>query len=252
MKKAYWDALAPKFEDSVFSVYKHDRAKFITKAIRRYGDKNKKAADLGCGIGAFLPCIAEQFGQVLAIDISPKCLKRAARQCAGYSNIDYINLDLSAEKIKLPKYDFGVSVNALLSPSLESRLQFIDISTQNLNNGGYFLLVVPALESALLGNQRLIEWNVKDGMTPGRAQRSALVGSDGNNTKKVCVGTVEIDGVETKHFLKEEIIIMLEKRHMEILDVRKIEYPWHTEFVDPPAWMNAPYPWDWFVLAKKK
>ena len=44
---------------------------------------------------------------------------------------------------------------------------------------------------------------------------------------------------------------MLEKRRMEIIHLKKIEYPWDTEFNDPPKWMGAPYPWDWFVLAKK-
>jgi len=251
MKKSYWDNLAPNFEESVFNVFKHDRSKLITNTIQTFGNKQKKVADLGCGVGSFLPVMAEVFGQVYAIDISPKCLQRAAERCETYANIEYINLDLSSEKIKLPKYDFGLSVNALLSPSLDGRIRFIEVSLKNLKKGGYFLLVVPALESVLLANQRLIEWNIKDGQSAQYAQRSVLASNDGHTNKKVCVGTVELDGVETKHYLKEEIVLMLEKRKMEIVQIKKIEYSWNTEFNDPPKWMGAPYPWDWFVLAKK-
>ena len=124
MKKSYWEQQADNFEDNIFSVHKHDRSKFIVKAIKKLGSKTKTIADLGCGVGAFLPSMATHFDYVLAVDISPKCLKVAAKRCAGYSNITYLALDLatnkkSKSKINLPKYDVGVSVNALISPSLE-------------------------------------------------------------------------------------------------------------------------------------
>ena len=252
MNRAYWDNLAQSFESTVFSVLKYDRAKYITHTIKQYGDKNKIAADLGCGIGSFLPALAQHFGKVYAVDISAKCLQRAKTHCNEYDNIIYRDIDLSAGKIKLPKFDFGLSVNALLSPKLEGRIRFIDASLKGLKKHGHFLLVVPSLESVLLANQRLIEWNIKEGTTANQAQRSLLISSEGHTTKKVCVGTVELDGVETKHYLKEEIFIMLERRGMDILSIKKLEYPWDTEFVDPPKWMSSPYPWDWFVLAKKR
>lgn len=60
-----------------------------------------------------------------------------------------------------------------------------------------------------------------------------------------------IDGVPTKHFLKEELNVLLAQKQMTVLEVKKLEYPWDTEFEHPPKWMKAPFPWDWLILARK-
>ena len=65
-------------------------------------------------------------------------------------------------------------------------------------------------------------------------------------------GVVQIDQVETKHFLKEELEILLNNRGLRTLEVEKIEYPWTSEFTSPPRWMQAPFPWDWLFVAQKR
>ena len=39
---------------------------------------------------------------------------------------------------------------------------------------------------------------------------------------------------------------------MAVEAVRKIAYPWTTEFAEPPRWMREPYPWDWLVEAVRR
>jgi hypothetical protein len=64
-------------------------------------------------------------------------------------------------------------------------------------------------------------------------------------------GNVEIDSVATKHYLKEELHLLLSKEHMELTAVKKIEYGWNTEFLKPPKWLDQPRPWDWMMTAIK-
>jgi hypothetical protein len=56
----------------------------------------------------------------------------------------------------------------------------------------------------------------------------------------------------TKHYLREELILLLEQEGFNIKSIQKVEYDWKTEFVKPPRWLKEPYPWDWMCVAKKK
>jgi hypothetical protein len=38
---------------------------------------------------------------------------------------------------------------------------------------------------------------------------------------------------------------------MKVLESHKLEYPWSRVFQDPPAWMGAPFPWNWLVVAER-
>ena len=61
----------------------------------------------------------------------------------------------------------------------------------------------------------------------------------------------DIDGVPTKHFLREELEAALDARGFKVEAIEKLEYGWNTEFEAPPRWMKEPYPWDWFVTARR-
>jgi hypothetical protein len=51
--------------------------------------------------------------------------------------------------------------------------------------------------------------------------------------------------------MAEELEALLGERGFVVEEVEKLEYGWDTEFTDPPAWMGAPYPWDWFLVARR-
>jgi hypothetical protein len=64
-------------------------------------------------------------------------------------------------------------------------------------------------------------------------------------------GLLAIDGVPTKHWLREELEVALRAAGFAVEAVDKVEYDWSTEFSDPPKWLKAPYPWDWAVAARR-
>ncbi|MGD0784801.1 MAG: methyltransferase domain-containing protein [Sedimentisphaerales bacterium] len=252
MKREYWNGLANRYETEVFDVLGNDKKHLIRGLIEKYGGSRKMASDYGCGPGKFLPMLAENFGRVNAIDISYKFIAKAKNKYKHLSNIKYQTTDLSKDGLKLEKTHFALSVNMLIMPALACRVRILDVIIKHLLKNGHLVLVVPSLESAMLADFRLIEWNLRIGVKPSSAIREIFGDSEKPDYLNLCQGVVPVDGVPTKHYLKEELAAMLESRGMRIIDIRKIEYLWDTEFDRPPKWMKEPYPWDWLAVAKKK
>jgi SAM-dependent methyltransferase len=248
MKREYWNKLAGRYEDEIFSVLHYDRKQLVLQQIRKLGMPEKTAGDYGCGPGHFLPYLAENFQNVFAIDISRSLIARAKKKCSHLSNIEYIAADLAASGLRLANTHFILSVNAIIMPSLACRLRILDVMAGHILKDGHLVLVVPSLESAMLTDFRLVEMNLRNGFRPASAVRA---GFEKSNSPRLHQGIVPIEDVPTKHYLKEELVALLERRKLRIKEICKIEYPWDTEFDSPPGWMKQPYPWDWLVVAQK-
>lgn len=252
MNRKYWNRMAASYEAEIFSVLAHDRAKLIAEKIARYGDPAQAASDIGCGIGNFLPLLSRRFRTVLAVDLSSRNIARARAAHAHLPNVAFRTADLALPGTRLPKADFALCVNAAISPALAQRNRLLDVTCRHLRPGAHLVLVVPALESTLLADFRLIEWNLRDGQSAARATGSGFRAHRPTGNPRAHEGVVEIDGVATKHFLKEELEVLLGNRGLRTLEIDKIAYPWSTEFASPPRWMQAPFPWDWLFVAQKR
>jgi SAM-dependent methyltransferase len=250
MDRRYWDQLAPRYDEEVFSVATNDRRGLIRSRLQSLSSKRRDILDLGCGIGPWLPLLSSLFRSVTAVDLSHRLLHRAREACESLGNVDFIRRDLSRGSHRLTRAHVILCVNAVLTPSLARRERLFDALAALLRPGGSLLLVVPALESALLTKQRLIEWNLRDHMAPHTAVRSALA-PERELAAGWLDGIVPVDGVPTKHHLREELEMRLRSRGLEPLEFVKLEYPWSSEFAEPPRWMGPPYPWDWLVLARR-
>lgn len=245
----YWEDRAEDYEDEVFSVLASDRDQVVRSRIRRHAAPGKTAADLGCGIGHFLPELSRGFDRVAALDFSETCLRRGRERFPGLNNVDFVHCDLRDEARAIEPVDFGLSVNALLTPDVAGQEAMFDGLRRHLNDGADLVLVVPALESALFVEQRLLRWHRKEGDSP-EAAVAAVTGP--GRARDVCVGdlgVVEIDGVATKHYLEAELVDRLVEADFDVTDLAKVEYDWDTEFAEPPDWMGAPFPWDWCATA---
>jgi SAM-dependent methyltransferase len=250
MNTAYWDNLSRTFDDAVFDVLGQDRKKIIHKYIDEFACKNSLAADFGCGIGRHIPLLAQRFAFVYGLDISGKCVKVAQKSCKNFDNAAILKADLASDKLNMQKVNFGLAVNLLIMPSARTRSSIMANMATHFCRGANFLMVVPSLESVLYAESRLIQWNLKDGLTERNAAKESLEELSGDGT---CLpaGILRIGNTPTKHYLEEELLLLCKEHGLQVLHMEKVTYPWHTEFADPPRWMNEPYPWDWLVVSRK-
>jgi hypothetical protein len=116
-----------------------------------------------------------------------------------------------------------------------------------VKKNGYLILVVPSLESWLLTRIIQNQWKIDKELF-----KEKLSGRDAiRRYRNIQQGNPEIDSVATKHYLREELQLILSMEGFTIQDFKKIEYDWHTEFKRPPVWLNEPHPWDWMIVAQK-
>ena len=245
MDKKYWDEVSLKHDEKIFDVFSNDKDKVIQSAIIKYASRNKSVMDLGCAIGNWLPLLASNFKKVYAIDISKHYIDKAKERNKKFTNIEYIHADLSNKTNALPVSDFAVCINTLLTPNTKDRNAAYKTVINLIRKGGYLVLVVPSLESALYSEYILDQWDLKDKQAGKKVSKKTK--KDGEPFE----GTIFLDGTPTKHHLKEELRFMLQNSGFKILQTDKVKYIWKTEFTNPPAWMKAPFPWDWLVVAKK-
>lgn len=249
MDERYWDGVALDYDREIFDVLAHDRQNLIRTHIERLGSPAKVAGDFGCGIGKFVFHLAASFGQVHAVDISRGLLDRAREVWANLPNVTFAKADLAAPGQRIPRLDFVLCVNVLIMPSLLVRTRILKTIRGRLRAGGHLLLVVPSLESALLTDFRLVDWNVRNGLCHAVAQRAGFTRP--KTRARLEHGLVPIQDVLTKHYLAEELNVTLGGSGFAVHELTKIQYGWDTEFDAPPRWMKEPYPWDWLVLAEK-
>ncbi len=250
MDRAYWDAVGDDYDSEIFSVRDNDTAGLVAGHIARLGDPAHTAADLGCGVGKFTSLLAEAFGRVHACDLSPKLLEQARRACRPWNNIDFFQTDLGREAHPVDPVDFVLCVNVLIMAGLDARMSALRAVTAQVKQGGHLLLVTPSTESMLYTQFRRIDWCLREGMNCDEAIRDSVPAH--GSVRALHQGIRPIEGVPTKHHLKEELLVLLRGHEMDVLSIEKLTYPWDTEFDDPPAWMEGPQPWDWLVVAQRK
>lgn len=202
--------------------------------------------DIGCAVGKWLPVLSPAFKKVYAVDISAKNLEIARQQFPGLKNVEYIRANMSG-KNKLPLCDCGICINAILTPSEKDRMTFFRSLTGCIKKGGYLIITVPSLESFMLTGIVQQLWKIDRHLFPETKNKNEAL-RKWNNIRR---GNADIDQVPHKHFLKEELELLLSKHGFSAQTIQKIEYSWNTEFHHPPRWLKKPGPWDWMVLAKR-
>jgi len=248
MKRAYWEKIAPSYNDEIFDVLYNDTKALIRSVIDRYASKKKTAVDIGCAIGKWLPVLSPAFKKVVAVDISAKNLAIAQQLYPQYKNVEYLRADMSGKKIKVPPCDFGICINAILTPSQKDRDIFFQSLNACIKKGGRIVITIPSLESHLLTSIIQQQYKIDKALFPAVKNGKEAI-RKWNNIRQ---GNADIDEVTHKHYLKEELRLLLSKEGFVAEEFQKIEYDWSTEFHNPPKWLKEPRPWDWMVVAKKK
>ena len=248
MKKSYWEKIAPSYNDEIFDVLHHDKKEFIKAAIKKYASKKKNVIDIGCAVGKWLPVLSPLFKKVYAVDISSGNLQIAKELHPQLRNVEYLQADMSKMNKNIPVCDFGICVNAILTASQKARSAFFKTISLCIKKGGRIIITVPSLESYLLTSIIQQQWNI-DRHLFRKTKDSNEALRQWNNIRQ---GNADIDNVPHKHYLKEELQLLLSKEKFVTEEFKKIEYSWKTEFHDPPRWLKEPYPWDWMVIGRKQ
>jgi SAM-dependent methyltransferase len=240
MNERDWDAVAARFEQEIFNVPANDRKGLIKALVERFAAPQGTAADLGCGIGRTLPLLAANFQHVHAVEFSTECLAIARRKYRRLKNVDYLYNDLTRHPVPVPEVDLVLCINTLLLADLPHRMAMWSHMCACVKPGGRLVLVVPSVESTLLTRHRQAQWDLRIGVARAPSATPAMEH-----------GVVMIDGAPTKHYLREELLDLLRSHGFDPDEPEKIEYDWSTEFAHPPKWMQAPFPWDWLVCARR-
>lgn len=248
MKRSYWEKTASHYEDEIFDVLQNDKKGIIRSAIQKYASNKKTAIDIGCAVGKWLPILSKNFKKVMAIDISAENIKIAKKNNKKYKNISYQRLDMSSADNELPRCDLAICINALLTPDVKDRIQFLENTASCIRKKGVLILTVPSLESWLLSHILQQRFAIDKTSFPDTKNKTAAL----TQWKNMLQGNVAIDEVQHKHYLKEELKIVLAKAGFKVNTIKKIKYDWHTEFINPPKWLKNPQPWDWMAVVMKK
>lgn len=245
-QEKHWNKIGSGYDDSIFDVFSSDRNKRLVKTIKSFGGKAKTAIDFGCGTGKAFEFLCPAFKTVTGLDISKELLAVAATR--GFDNISLHKADLT-RSLKLNQADFALCCNVVMLQEMKHNLSMLANIYRSLKPGGTALIVLPSLESFLFVANQLIEWHRREGTSLDRIDQTEFTGFSGLK-REVINGLVKIDGVPTKHYLKEEITrIMIDIGFKSTIE--QLQYDWTTEFAEPPKWMKAPYPWDWMVIAER-
>jgi len=249
--RSYWERVGETYDDEVFDVSAADQARVIASRVESKCAAETDAADFGCGVGKFLPLMSRCFRRVRALDFSNSCLRDGGERFADLENVSFRQFDMCQTQRAFAPVGFVLSVNALLTPDFGKQLAMFKTLARHVTRGGTLLLAVPALESAIFVADRYLQWNVKSGMSPRAAMKAACSPTRRRELEINAHGVVKIDGAETKHYLREELIDRLSMVGFAVNEIVKVEYDWNTEFHRPPRWMKAPFPWDWCVTATR-
>ncbi len=247
MERNYWEKMAPTYGDEIFDVLANDRKALIRAVIMQYAGKNKSVIDIGCAIGKWLPVLAPAFKKVVAVDISAKNLDIAAALYPQYKNVEYLRADMSGKKTKVPCCDFGICINAILTPVTKDRNKFFESLQACVKKGGRIVITVPSLESWLLTSMLQQQYGIDKKLFPPEKNAKQAI-RKWNNIRQ---GNADIDDVPHKHYLKEELYHLLKDAGFIAEAFQKIEYDWDTEFNRPPKGLQQPGPWDWMVVARR-
>jgi SAM-dependent methyltransferase len=247
-ERQHWNHIAPTYNDEIFDVFNSDKNKVLLKYFTRYGNRKHRVIDFGCGVGKAFPYLAPRFKEVVAVDISDACLAQA--QHNAFTNVKYLQKDLSKPGIRLPLSEFVFCVNVIMLPEPERNKVMFKNVCKALRPGGAAVLVLPAMESYLFAAWRLMDWYGREKVSPEKIPEHELSGFQGS-TLEIIQGILQINDVKTKHYLQDELNVLLREAGFKKITIEKVEYDWTSEFSDPPAWMKAPFPFDWLVEAKR-
>ena len=243
MKQNYWEQVCRDYENEVVSVLDCDSRGLVQRRIETMRGVGARAADLGCGVGKFLPLLSDNFQSVEACDFTETGLKHSRDLCdsLGITNVSFYRLDLTRDVVPFEPVELALCVNVLLMSSYDERMRSWRTVTNQVVEGGKLLLVVPALESILLAQHLERDQLLESGLDCEASVEQSL--PEGSTMLDLHQGVHWVEGFPMKHYLKAELVHLFESHHFEVDEIHRLTYEIGGEKSES---------WDWFVVATRK
>ena len=250
MSETVWDLAADRYDDEIFDTVANDRGSVIHDTLDRFIEPAHTVCDFGCGVGRTLRFLAARAKQVVGVDFSAASLEIAAGEVRNRDNIRLLKRDLATASRRFCEADVGLLMQVLIMPSVDLRRAILATTHRNLRSGSHLVAVVPALEVALLTYHRIGQWQQREGYSRNQAVKE-MDSCAREEVISLVEGIVKISDTPTKHYLREEAVMLFRDAGFQVLEAKKVEYSWAADFESAPKWMQDPYPWDWLVVSRK-
>lgn len=240
-----WDRIAGSYFEEISTPFQAEVVNPLIGYLDELSDREQMTvADLGCGIGNLLPFLAERFKKVFAVDFSEKMLRTAQKNCP-HENIQFRRQSLTDLSVLHDQLDVVVTVNSVLSPSLDEVDQILTEMAACLKPGGLLAGIFPSMESVIYESGLILdrerEQSTSEAEALRRAQRKAR-----RNCYDFIAGLYTEGEDRQKFYYSFELRRRLQKAGFKGLQFGKVLYPWCEEEGDA-AFAAEPRLWDWFV-----
>jgi cyclopropane fatty-acyl-phospholipid synthase-like methyltransferase len=161
----------PDQEEAFFASGRADYAKYVGPFLGKMqiDPRGKTALEIGCGIGRLSRCLAEEFSQVIGVDVSPEMVAKASSY--GLPGLTFRAVsggDLAG--IKDSSVDFVLSFAVFQHvPDKNAILRYFEETARVLRRGGFFRLHLKGLWTLALGR-----WLIEAGFSEKRGRLSKL------------------------------------------------------------------------------
>jgi SAM-dependent methyltransferase len=247
----FWSKAAGSYETDFIDPYRPDVRNPLLRVLRRLADPERGVvADLGCGIGPLLPCLAEQFRTVYAVDFAEGMLERARQRCAGMKNVAFLQRGLTDLAPLAGKLDVAVAINSLVLPDLTGLEEALRQIQASMKPGGRFLAILPAMDAVHYYTMLLVDRALAAGKPLAAARKNAAHHAE-HELYDFAFGQFRYKGLEQHFWQPFEIDYRLKRAGFGKVRRVRVRLSWQqlacgTELKDQPP------PWDWFVSAVRE
>ncbi len=134
----FWDRVAGVY-DVFVNVINGKTHKTLRRIVADYIAPEDKVLECACGTGLLSAVIAGRCRQLTATDFAPKMLKRAEKNCAAYSNVQFRQADILSLGFRDDSFDKVVAGNVI--HLLDEPLKALDELNRVCRPGG--MLIIP-------------------------------------------------------------------------------------------------------------
>jgi SAM-dependent methyltransferase len=242
MHRSYWQAIASDWDNEIFNTLARDRHHVISKTLLELVSPRLTVADFGCGVGRCLPLLARNFERVVALDWATACLEQARLRSRSFANVEVLRTSRANLAALSNSCDVTLAIQVVIHPDRKARGRALSQAVSLTRRGGWLVIVVPSLESVLHAEtvRRVFRPRIKSefDFEVGRVFRDP--------------GVLSIGGQPTKHYVADEICLLLRVLGCVSQEPRRVEYSWRIYNARMPRRFDKAPPWDWLVLARRE